>query len=149
MGKAQIRTAGATIATAPDHNDPRYLTKSQATRRGHGIPIPEASPRWHDTVRSWFNSLKLSGHTVFFEASDWATAVAAAEMYDRFLRTDNASILAQFVRLTERLGCTEVDRKRARIELTDREVRDTDKERAAQAVISWQGHLGLVRDDAG
>ena len=83
---------------------------------------------------------------MFFEASDWATAVAAAEMYDRFLRTDNASILGQFVKLTERLGCTELDRKRGRIELQDSEVKDTDKDRAAEAVISWKSHLGIVRD---
>jgi hypothetical protein len=71
--------------------------------------------------------------------------VAAAEIYDRFLRTDNASILAQFVRLTERLGCTELDRKRGRIELVAGEVRDEDRERAAEAVVSWRGHLGMVR----
>jgi hypothetical protein len=129
-----------------DHQDPRYLTTSKARRNNHDIPIPVASPRWHATAQSWFNALKISGHTVFFEASDWATAVAAAEMYDRFLRTDNASILAQFVRMSERLGCTEIDRKRARIELTDAEVKDVDRERAASTVISWRHHLGVVRD---
>jgi hypothetical protein len=82
---------------------------------------------------------------VFFEASDWATAVAAAEMYDRFLRTDNASILAQFVRLTERLGCTELDRKRGRIELIDGVVKDEDREAATEAVVKWRGHLGAVQ----
>src|SRR5215472_2427556 len=132
--------------TSPEYHDPRYMVTTKAHRNNKGIPIPDASERWHVTVRSWFNALKLSGHSVFFEASDWATAVAAAEMYDRFLRTDNASILAQFDRLTERLGCTEADRKRARIELTNTEVRDTDKERAAEAVVSWRGHLGMVRD---
>ena len=129
-----------------EYHDPRYIPHTKALRNNKGIPIPEASERWHVTVQSWFNALKISGHSVFFEASDWATAVAAAEMYDRFLRTDNASILGQFVKLTERLGCTELDRKRGRIELQDSEVKDTDKDRAAEAVISWKSHLGIVRD---
>ena len=128
-----------------EYHDPRYIPHTKALRN-KDIPVPDASERWHVTVQSWFNALKISGHSVFFEASDWATAVAAAEMYDRFLRTDNASILAQFVRLTERLGCTELDRKRGRIELQDSEVKDTDKDRAAEAVISWKSHLGIVRD---
>lgn len=129
-----------------DHQDPRYLTTTRGKRSVPGFPIPEASERWHPTARSWYNALKISGHSSFFEPSDWATAVTAAEMYDRFLRTDNASILAQFVRLSERLGCTELDRKRGRIELVSGEVRDEDKERAAQEIVSWRGHLGIVRD---
>lgn len=130
------------------HEDPRYLTTTRGQRSARGFPIPEASQRWHATARSWYNSLKLSGQSSFFEPSDWATAVAAAEMYDRFLRTDNASILAQFVRLTERLGCTELDRKRGRIELVSGGVKDEDKERAAETVISWRSHLGIVRNAA-
>src|SRR5256885_12926437 len=80
------------------HDDPRYLSTARGRRQGSPV-IPVASPRWHATARSWYNSLAISGHSAFFEPSDWATAVAAAEMYNRFLRTDNASILAQFVRL--------------------------------------------------
>jgi hypothetical protein len=126
------------------HEDPRYLSTTRAQRQPVTV-VPEASGRWHATARSWFNSLKLSGQSDFFQASDWMMAVTAAEMYDRFLRTDNASILAQFVRVSERLGCTELDRKRGRIELVDGGARDEDKERAAGAVISWKNHLGIVR----
>lgn len=129
-----------------EHEDPRYLTMSKA--RFIPVPtIPEPSERWHPIARSWFNSLKVSGQTGLWQASDWTTAVCAAQAYDRFLRTDNASILASFVRLSERLGCTVLDRKRGRVELTSTDEVDKDEERAVQAVISWKGRLGIVQDD--
>lgn len=123
------------------HNDPRYLVTSKAQRRNQNIAIPEAPRRWHPTARSWFNSLKLSGQSALYEASDWATAIAAAEAYDRFLRTDNASILAHFVKLSERLGVCESDRKRARIELVDGQVRDEDRERADAQIVDLTSRL--------
>jgi len=116
--------------------------------RRKGIPIPEASPRWRPTVQSWFRALSLSGQSEFFEASDWATAVAAAEGYDIFLRTYNASVYAQFLRLSERLGCTFVDRARARIELDDPgEVTDFDEEAADAVVLDWQRKFDARRQD--
>ena len=136
--RGRTRAAGAD-PDAPA--DPRYLATTRAKRLSEGIPIPNPSPNWRPEVRSWFNALKRSGHSVFFEASDWATAVAAAQCYDRFLRSDNASILAQFVRLTERLGCTEIDRKKARIELTGAGLRDEDHEAASAEVISLTKRL--------
>jgi hypothetical protein len=126
--------------------DPRYLATSKATRMP--VPtIPEASSRWHPIVRSWYNSLKLSGQTQLWQPSDWTTAVLAADCYDRFIHSGNGQILVTFNRLSERLGVTEIDRKRARIELTTEGEVDQDKERAKKAVISWKGRLGLVHDD--
>jgi hypothetical protein len=119
---------------------------SHGRTRRNGIPIPEASERWLPISRSWYNSLKLSGQSAFYEASDWATAVAAAQAYDIFLRTYNASTLATFERLSARLGVTIVDRARARIELADPDPTDRDEEAADSAVIRWQGRLGVVED---
>jgi hypothetical protein len=112
----------------------------------HGFPIPEASPAWLPISRSWYNSLRLSGQSQFYEASDWATAVAAAQAYDIFLRTYNASTLAVFERLSARLGATISDRKRARIELDEPDPQDADEDAADDAVIRWQGRLGVVVD---
>ena len=76
---------------------------SRARSRRAELPaIPQASEKWLPQSRSWFNSLKLSGQSEFYEASDWMMAVIAAEAFDRFLRTYNASILQNFVRLSER-----------------------------------------------
>jgi hypothetical protein len=126
-------------------NDPRYIKVSAGTATGSGHPIPQADPSWKPKARSWYNSLALSGQSELFEPSDWMTAVAAADAYDVFLRTHNASILAQFTRLSERLGSTITDRKRSRIELEEPPADDEDEEAADQAVLGWQGRLHSVK----
>jgi hypothetical protein len=135
------RGGGATSAV----DDPRYIAVSTGMTKRSGIPIPEPNPSWHPAVQSWYRALQLSGQSDFYEASDWATAVAAAQAYDIFLRTYNASVFASFVRLSERLGVTIVDRKRNRIELSDGDVTDADEEAADRTIIEWQGRLGVVR----
>lgn len=112
-----------------------------------GIPIPSPDERWLPLAQSWFNSLKLSGQSDFYEASDWATAVAAASAYDIFMRTQNASIFSQFVKLSERLGATIVDRRHARIELNSpNERRDHDEDAADNVVHGWQERLNARKD---
>jgi len=129
-------------------DDPRFISIEKGTSRRHEIPdIPQASENWMPQARSWYNSLALSGQSAFYEASDWMTAVTAAQAYDIFLRTHNAAILASFVRLSERLGATVADRQRNRIVLSDPEVSDADEDAADSAVIEWQGRLGVVRND--
>jgi hypothetical protein len=127
-------------------DDPRFIEVARGQSKRHGIEIPEASAKWVPQARSWYNSLRLSGQSDFYEASDWSTAVAAAQAYDIFLKTYNAAVFASFVRLSERLAVTVTDRKRSRIELTDPEVSDADEDAADAAVIEWQGRLGVVRD---
>jgi hypothetical protein len=126
--------------------DPQFVEVSKGTSRNKGIPIPKASPKWHPAAQSWFRSLALSGQSEFYEASDWATAVACAQAYDAFLRTRNASLLGQFTRLSERLGATIIDRKRARIELVDADLADLDEDAADAAILRWQGRLRAVPD---
>lgn len=157
MTHSRRRKAPGTHVGNPSYaqSDPRYARytgdgdgfgtladKAPSTR--DGISIPEADPKWKPSARSWFNSLKLSGQSAVYEASDWATAVAAAEAYNIWLRTYNASTLAQFVRLSERLGCTIVDRKRGRISLSDPKPSDADEDAADDAVHGWQSRLYVV-----
>jgi hypothetical protein len=127
-------------------DDPRFLTIAKGHSMRDGIPIPQANPKWRPSARSWFNSLSMSGQSEFFEASDWATAVAAAEAYNVFLITYSASIFAQFVKLSERLAVTVVDRKKSRIELANVEPDDEDEDAADEAITGWQGRLHAVDD---
>jgi hypothetical protein len=145
MPAPKKRPGERTGAPSGAANDPRFINVSRGISARGGIPIPDANPKWKPTARSWFNSLKLSGQSEFFEASDWATAVAAAEAYDVFLKTYNASIFAQFCKLSERLGCTVLDRKRGRIELGEPEPDDEDEDAANDAVLGWQGKLHSVK----
>jgi hypothetical protein len=126
-------------------DDPRYIALARGSSRRAGIPIPEADANWRPEAQSWFRSLQLSGQSDFYEASDWATAVAAAQAYDIFLRTYNASIFGSFVRLSERLGATITDRKRSRIELEDPAPQDIDEDAADDAVQGWQARLRVVK----
>lgn len=145
MAAPRKRPAERTGAGTGHGDDPRYIAVSHGLSAAGDIPIPKADPKWKPEARSWFNSLKLSGQSEYYEASDWATAVAAAQAYDVFLRTYNASIFAQFVRLSERLGCTISDRKRSRIELGDPDPTDEDEDAADDAVDDWRRRLYSVK----
>jgi hypothetical protein len=115
---------------------------TRGTSQRASITIPKANKAWRPQARSWFNSLALSGQSEFYEASDWATAVVAAQSLDIFLRTYNAAIYSQFVKLSERLAVTAIDRARARIVLEDPELpRDADEDAADEALSGWQGRL--------
>jgi len=123
-------------------NDPRFDKGSKTTATSREVPvIPTANPNWVPIARSWFNSLALSGQSSLYEASDWATAVTAAAMLDIGLKTHNGAILASFVRLSERLAVTYIDRIRSRIELVDPEREDADEDAADNVVRGWQSRL--------
>jgi len=119
------------------------MKKQESQKSAYTGPVPTASPDWRPQARSWYNSLGLSGQSAYYEASDWATAVAAAQAYDIFLRTHSPGILSQFVRLSERLGATITDRRRSGLELEGPEVSDADEDAADNAVKDWQ--LRLVK----
>jgi hypothetical protein len=144
MPTPRKKPANRTGAGSGHGDDPRFIKVTSGEASGRDFPIPTADKGWHPKARSWYNSLKLSGQSVFWEPSDWATAVAAADAYNVFLRTHNASILAQFVRLSERLGATLTDRKRGRIELEEPVQEDEDEKAADEAVQGWQGRLYSV-----
>ena len=114
--------------------------------RRYDGPIPVAADHWLPQTRSWYNSLALSAQSELFEPSDWATAVNAAEAYDIFLRTHNASIFGSFVRLSERLGATVSDRRRARIEVEPPEPEDADEDAADNVVRGWQARLAAKQE---
>lgn len=140
--KASKRSTGSKSMGSND--DPRFIAVARGQSQRGSFPIPVANPKWMPQARSWYNSLSLSGQSEFYEASDWATAIAAAQAYDIFLRTYNAAILASFVRLSERLGATIADRKRSRIELEDAEPQDADEDAADEAVQGWQKRLRIL-----
>jgi hypothetical protein len=112
--------------------------------------VPESSPRWLPQARSWFNSLALSGQSEFYEASDWATAVIAAQLLDTFLRTRSIPVFKEWRLLTARLGITIADRHAARILLDEPEPetpRDEDEEAADATILGWHRKLKMVGDD--
>jgi hypothetical protein len=126
---------------------PEQVTRGQTRRQG--IPIPDVDDRWLPEVQSWFRSLKLSGQSSGYEASDWATAVSAARAYDMSIKTGSPGWFANFVKLSARLGATIADRNAARIVLVDSPPPDHDEEQADATVINWQQRLAARRNPDG
>ena len=117
--------------------DDAPITLGQSKR--HLIPVlPVANEFWLDNTKLWFNSLVASSQSREYEASDWATAVCAAEVLDVATRTQNASILTHWTRLSERLQVTMIDRKKS---MADTEAADGDEVAADKAVKNWHQRL--------
>jgi hypothetical protein len=134
----------STAAQAPSE---RFA--SRGTTRRAEIPVPEPNRMWHPQAQSWFNSLKLSGQSEFYEASDWATAVLCAQLYDIYIKSRAVNVLDRFLKLSARLGVTVADRYAARIVLDEPEPEhhDEDEEQADATVLDWHRRLKLVEDD--
>lgn len=110
----------------PNRTDQRRRTNKpegvQVTKAA-GAPVvvpPAADQAWHQVASRWFDSLKTSGQSAFYEDSDWATAYITAESMSRELATGepvNASIFQGWLKAMGSLMVTEGDRRRARLEL--------------------------------
>lgn len=92
------------------------IRKGQA---GAAPEIPEAHDDWHPIAVRWFESLKDSGQSHYYEASDWATAEYVAEAMSRNLSQGkfSAQLFQSVSSAMTELLTTEGARRRARVEL--------------------------------
>jgi hypothetical protein len=135
------------------------VTKS----RGRRAQMPAADESWHPVALAWYRALGESGQAAFYQASDWATAFAAAETLSRELHPQpmvvgngadarvemhklpvKAATLAAFLKSCTSLLATEGDRRRAAIELEEPE---SDKGSAeggssVSSLDAWRGRTG-------
>jgi hypothetical protein len=99
------------------------------------VEIPTPDPEWHSVAIFWYESLAESAQCVYYEPSDWAIAYVAAtnlsrQLQPQFVHYDeenSKSILAvrplkgadmaAFLKVCTNLLVTEVDRRRAGIEI--------------------------------
>ena len=107
----------------PKRSDQRRRTNKtpglQKASAGSPPRIPAASKNWHPTAKRWWDSLKTSGQSQFYEQSDWAQAFFAAEIMSGIMRAEkpSAPMVAQFLSMSQELLVTEGARRRARLEL--------------------------------
>lgn len=84
---------------------------------------PETPGGWHPLVKDWFESLKLSGQAVFYQPSDWVSAKIAGQVLSDALLSGEplkANLLSEFNKMAADLMTTEGQRRRLRVELTNR-----------------------------
>jgi len=87
---------------------------------GPKVVVPEAGANWHPIARDWYESLKDSGQSQFYEPSDWQYARFIAEVMSRNLkqtRKFSAMLFAAVQSGMSDLLTTEAARRRVRMEI--------------------------------
>jgi hypothetical protein len=93
------------------------------------IKIPRLPPNVHRIAKEWWQSLKISGQSKYFEPSDWAAALFIVHELDRHLRNHRPSpewLKAIWTAMNDLLT-TEAARRRVRMEV-ERNKPDTDED---------------------
>jgi len=130
--KAPAGTAGERPAPPGGTPSPRGTFK-----------VPLADGSWHPTAKKWYQSLRYSGQSAWYEASDWMEAYVAGEVLSEMLSAEklSAMLFASWSSHTARLLVTEGDRRRVRIELERGGKADPDKEAGVASMESWRKKL--------
>ena len=85
----------------------------------HGPVIaPEPRADWHPVARAWFEALKQSGQSQFYEPSDWGLALYACELMTRSLDPEAtaAKATAALAAMNDLLT-SEKERRKARLQV--------------------------------
>jgi hypothetical protein len=99
------------------------------------VAVPAADPAWHPVAVDWFESLKESGQSAFYEPSDWATARYVATAMSTNLKGERFSsmLFSSVMSAMTDLLTTEGARRRARVEL---ERAEPEAEPASVAIMA-------------
>lgn len=113
------------------------------------VEIPEPDEDWHPVAKRWYESLTKSGQRIYYEPSDWAMAYLLAESISRDLKPQVVAVpertgepvfeevpmkgasLSAYLKGMTALLVSEVDRRRAQIELTRKPAPDPKDEEEA------------------
>jgi hypothetical protein len=149
--KTATTKAPATPKTAAAKKKTTSTAKRPAREPANGIPRADAD--WHPAAKRWYESLKKSGQSKFYVASDWATAWIIAESLSRDLKPQVVGVveetgevvraiiplkgasLAAYLKAMTSLLATEGDRRRVGIEL-ERENRGSGQTDRPVTVLS-------------
>ena len=111
------------------------VTTIQPDQIATTVEMPEADSSWHPVALNWYISLGISAQRMFYEPSDWALAYMIAESLSRDLKPQfvgfnpetgeptvqkipmKGASLAAYLKAMNSLLVTEVDRRRANIEI--------------------------------
>lgn len=115
------------------------------------VEPPAARDGWHPVARDWFEALKASAQSRWYEPSDWATAMVIAESMSRefsprpkvtptgivveVTEPPTGAAMSAWLRAMSSLLVTEGDRRRMRIELERVAGVDPEEEAADARVV--------------
>lgn len=126
-------------------NQRRRQNKTHIERAaaGSSTPVepPALRPGIHPLAQRWYESLALSGQSVFYEPSDWMMAQVIAEAIEAYAIDRKGSTLAGIMAGASNLLVTEGDRRRLRLELDRGETVDHDEQRAVASVADIRAKL--------
>jgi hypothetical protein len=127
---------------AGNQRDEMRLWKTHTVRVGGSVEAPEPDDNWSPRARQWYLSLCESAPALEYEPSDWATALAAADLltYCTVHGRVSAQHWAEFVRLANSLFATPDARRRAKIEVAGRDDEDTG---LVSEIDAWRASHGL------
>lgn len=93
---------------------------SDGVRRG-----PDLVGDHSDEALRWYEALRRSGQSQWFEPSDWAAAELVVLAIDEFVRKPSAFMFGQLMSAQSPLLVTEGDRRRLRVELERGDAEET------------------------
>ena len=108
---------------APKRSEQRRRTnKVPGLERGAAGVAPKIPPvrkEWHPAAKAWYQSLKVSGQSQWYEQSDWAQAWIGAELISDVLLSEKRSptMVHQWLAMASELMVTEGSRRRLHVEL--------------------------------
>lgn len=104
---------------------------------------PELGFAAHPLAAEWYESLRVSGQSVFFEPSDWATARVWTDLLSRVLSkgSPSAMMVSAWASGATELMTTEGSRRRMRLELERAKPVDVDDEAAVAMLDEYRGRF--------
>lgn len=154
-----VKGAGGPVPKRSDQRRRRNKQPEPDRAPAREAVVPEPGEKWHPIAVSWFESLKVSGQSVFYEQSDWATAYLLAESISRDLKPQVVGVndetgepvlatipmkgasLAAYLKAMSVLLVTEGDRRRAGVELERPTVDEPEQPATVSALDDYRRRL--------
>lgn len=127
----------------------------QPAKRGtlQPVKVPNADRSWHPIAKRFWDSLKTSGQSEFYQDSDWAFAYSLCDDLSQYKKPlvnrdgeeyfkRSPEMLKALLAGMERLLVTEGDRRKVRVELHEPEP-DKKTDAAVLAIVNYKADLGL------
>jgi hypothetical protein len=119
----------------------KVATDTTAPATALTVEVPNADPSWHPLAVGWYESLKISGQSQFYEPSDWAAAQVAAWYITELVRKPSSVAFSAAWSAMGALLTTEGERRRVRLEIERAKPVETVPEGVSD-IAAWRSKAG-------